>query len=198
MTVCECSMTDDEVLTEYAKTRSPDAFAALYGRLHPTLLKKARRILHSCEDAEDVVQDALHKLLELDTPPVKAGYLLKMVQNLAIDLRRRKASGLRRDMESLDDEAHPEIVCEPIDPPDVQLQKEEDRQEVRDALGQLTSKQRRALEVYYDEAITIAGTARELGIGEDAAESLIRRGRDRMRRILGSPVSCAEEYANAV
>jgi len=75
-------MTDEELLTEYLRTKDNGLFTALYERMHDGLCAVARRI--APKDADDVVQDAFCKLCRLEPQEVNPGFMVKMVQNLAI------------------------------------------------------------------------------------------------------------------
>ena len=54
------ALTDAEILARSQK--EPDLFALLVRRYETALLRRARAILHSKEDAEEAVQDALTKM----------------------------------------------------------------------------------------------------------------------------------------
>ena len=181
-------MTDEELLTEYLRTKDNGLFTALYERMYDGLCAVARRI--SRNDAEDVVQDAFSRLYDLEFQEITPNFMVKMVQNLAIDRRRGKK---RKQEISLDVWMNP---ChnqdhggrnEPIDEADsveAQLEERERWEEIASAIASLPPEQRQAVELYYGRGRTIAETAEIMAIDFDAVQTWIRRGRDRLREIL--------------
>ena len=76
--------------------------ARLFASEGPRLLRKLRRF-RGRVPAEDVVQAAFTKMLEIDVSEVEdpRAYLARLTQNLAVDeLRRQRAPALRRSARS--------------------------------------------------------------------------------------------------
>ena len=191
--------TSEELLTEYLKTKDSDLLDVLYRRMHRKLCTLAIRILDSSEDGEDIVQDVFCKLCELEPQPIRSAesFLFRMVQNMAIDLKRHNESGVRHDMISInafeEDEnddmtyrSKRNLASMVLVAPD---SREEDHgrelsEEVKTAMNNLPEEQREAVELYYARGLTIPETAEILGIKENTAESRIRRGIKALRNAL--------------
>ncbi len=179
-------MTDEELLTEYLKTKDHDLFADLYERMHQRLYGLALQMLPN--DAEDIVQDVFCKLCELEPrefyPPAES-FLFRVLWNLAIDRQRHEQGGAGAKMVSLTTlKLEEEPIDERMESASERAEKRELWEQVKDAVDLLPPRQQKAIRLYYWQDLTIAETAEMLGIEEDAAETLIRRGRDRLRKML--------------
>ncbi len=196
-------MRDEELLAQYLLTKDHDLFNALYERMHRRLNALALRLLGSPDDAGDVVQEVFCKLCELDPRefyPPAYNFLFRVLQNLVIDHRRHERGGPRTNMISLTSlrrRAEAAIMDEikkgaspseePIDARaesgSERAEKQEVWERIRDAVDRLPPKYQEAIRLYYWQGQTIAETAEAMGIKTDAAETLIRRGRSRLREI---------------
>ena len=173
-------MMDKKLLTEYLRTKDNGLFTMLYDRMYAGLCAVARRI--APKDAEDVVQDAFCKLHELKPREITSGFMVKMVQNLAIcrNRRTRKRNEVSLEAVTRPDRNHMHGGCdEPMDDgdsPDVQLQKKESWEDVKAALDFLPPEQKEAVETYFDRGRTIVQTAEILSADPEATRTRIRRG----------------------
>jgi len=136
-----------------------------FRHLYALLLK----ILHSPEDAEDIVQDVFCKICEIEPrefyPPVES-FLFKMVQNLAIDFQREEKNSVRRGIVSL------ETLSE-----EIPVKKSpENESQIKQFVESLPYDQRTTIQLHNFEDLTILETADALGLKEKMTDSLIRHG----------------------
>jgi len=180
-------MTDEELLTEYLRTKDNGLFTALYERMHDGLCAVARRI--APKDADDVVQDAFCKLCRLEPQEVNPGFMVKMVQNLAICRSRCRKQKREVSLDvvmrlGLGDEYGRNGPIDEADSTETRLEKNESWDEIASAIASLPSKQKEAIELHYRHRRTIAEAAEIMEADFDAVQNWIRRGRDRLREVL--------------
>ncbi len=165
--------------------RSDEALLALYGqgdpmaarlltsRLAPAALRVAYRMLGERAEAEDVAQEAMLRLWKQAADWRGGGakvstWLYRVVTNLATDrLRRRRSLPL-------------DAVPEPVDvaPGAVGRMIEADRAAALDhALMALPERQRQAVVLRHLEGLGNPEIAEIMGVGVEAVESLIARGK---------------------
>ena len=168
--------TDEDLLVLYA---AGDAAAAraLVQRLAPRVLGFAARLLGGDRaEAEDVTQEALLRLWRA-APGWRSGearvttWLYRVVANLATDRLRARA---RRRQDALDlvpevADDHPGAVAQLI---------ETDRQAALSrALSALPDRQREAVVLRHLEGLSNPEIGEILGVGVEAVESLVARGK---------------------
>jgi RNA polymerase sigma-70 factor, ECF subfamily len=156
-----------------------DAFAALIKRHERKLYAIALAIVHSREDAEDVLQNAFmraHQSLgrfQADQP--FGAWLHRIVVNAALDLRRRRAT---RATEELTD-AVPLPFRDPGESADL-------RTRLSAAVADLGRRQRSVLVLHDIQGFTHPEIGAMLGIPEGTARSLLHSARHSVRRVLGA------------
>lgn len=150
-------------------------FEAAYRAHAPILHRRSRKLLPAGE-AEDAVQEtflrawARHGTAE---PPLP--WLLTVLRNLAIDRSRAKRAepvGNSFDLDRRESSAEDQVVVL------------EERRAVRRAIETLTPPQRLALQLREWHGKTHSEIAAEMGTTVPAVESLLLRGRRRLRRLL--------------
>jgi RNA polymerase sigma-70 factor (ECF subfamily) len=158
------------------------AFARLVGALSPQLLRFARTMLAaSSADAEEVVQEALIRLWQQAAswrPEARIStWLHQVVYRLSIDALRRRRLSVDIDGIGVDfvDDA-------PL--PEQRLALREDARAVQAAVAALPVRQRTAIVLCHYQGLSQADAAGVMGIGEDAYESLLARGRRSLRAAL--------------
>jgi RNA polymerase sigma-70 factor (ECF subfamily) len=171
--------TDEELLRRMQRD-DQQAFRLLVERHIDRAYGIALRILRNTADAEDVAQEALVRTWT-NRHAWEAGrakfstWLYRVVVNRCIDIKRSPVG------EGLDE------VSEPIDDSDDTVTVIHNR-EVRNlldvALGRLPAQQRAAVVLSYYEDCSNAQVAEIMGTTIDAVESLLKRGRHRLREIL--------------
>ena len=153
------------------------AFARLVDREAPRLLRFARGILGSLDEAEDVVQDTLIRLFENAnrwTPDARIGtWLHRVCYNRAIDgLRRRRAFVEESVLEAVPDEA---------EAADAALVRSETTLSIRDAIERLPSRQRTAVVLFHIQGLSQRDAAEVMSVSEAAFESMLSRARRQLR-----------------
>jgi RNA polymerase sigma-70 factor, ECF subfamily len=154
------------------------AFGAVVTRHHGRLYGLAWRILNDASAAEDVVQDAMLKLWTgADRFDASRGLLSAWLKRMVINqcLDRKRALRPVEDIEAasgISDEA-------PL--PDATL----DRRHLMQAMAQMPPRQRAALSLFYVEGHNMAEVADLLETNSKSVESLLSRGREKLRELLG-------------
>jgi RNA polymerase sigma-70 factor (ECF subfamily) len=157
----------------------------------PKLLLFARQQTRSHEDAEDVLQDAMVKLIEkirhdefIGGPEAWQPYLYTTIRRLAIDLSRRDDRRKRReDTVGLDEEEaqqqsfHPWFETESSD--------DETRVQLEKKLRELPEKFAEVIVMKIWGERTFAEIGEILGISQNTAASRYRYGLEALKRSLG-------------
>lgn len=168
-------------------TAQQDKTAALLFLQHRNELRRvARRIVGCPDQAEDIVQEAFFKFASRDqqaTVEAPAGYLARIVRNLAIDLLRRKQREDRIFDNRLDSQAVEELVDERSDPESAVVHRDEYRR-ICDALDELPARMRRAVRMHMIEGASLREIAERLGVSVGTAHSLVKDGTKHCRRRL--------------
>ncbi|PTE13532.1 RNA polymerase subunit sigma [Fuscovulum blasticum DSM 2131] len=179
----ETTMTDEALLALYA-AGDPVAARTLTLRLAPRVLGFAARLLGGDRaEAEDVTQEALLRLWRA-APGWRAGeakvstWLYRVVSNLATDrlrARSRHRQGALDDAPEVADDA-PGAVAQMI---------EADRQgALARALAALPDRQREAVVLRHLEGLSNPEIGAVLGVGVEAVESLVARGKRALAQAL--------------
>jgi RNA polymerase sigma-70 factor, ECF subfamily len=157
------------------------AAQALVRAVSPGVWRLAWRLLRDAGEAEDVVQEALIKMWKV-LPDWQAGkakietWLYQVTTNLCFDR-------LRKSGRFVEEAAAPE----PTDPsplPDAGLVGGNVRERIDQALAELPDRQRTAIVLTHFEGLPAKAAGEVLGIGVDAVESLLARGRRKLREAL--------------
>ncbi|MFT4717130.1 MAG: RNA polymerase sigma factor (sigma-70 family) [Paracoccaceae bacterium] len=172
-------ISDDALLVLYANGDRAAASALTY-RLTPLVFSLANRVLNDHAEAEDVAQEAMLRLWKI-APNWRQGeakvstWLYRVASNLCTDrLRKRRGVGL-------------DEIAEPVDEtPDVpsRLQTNSRAQALRQALGELPERQRKAVVLRHFEGLANPDIAEVLDISVEAVESLIARGKRSLSGLL--------------
>lgn len=139
----------------------------------------AQRMLNDPMEAEDVAQEALLRLwkaadqwrseAKVDT------WLHRVAYNLCMDRLRQHRESLPGELPEMEDETPSPLA---------RLHHHQVSHVVQTALAQLPSRQRAAIVLVHYQESTGREAAKILGIGVEALESLLARGRKRLREIL--------------
>ena len=164
---------------------------AFYTEHRSELHAHAARILKDNARAEEVLQDALIKVMlaapELESADHALGYMHRTIENLCIDIFR--IEGRRPNLVLLDD-ATAEVEAnwqENLDHADV-IAAADDAAIVRQALAMLSPAERAALVMWEMEGRSTEEIARELGIKESAVRHTVSRARASLRKIMSEIV----------
>ena len=144
----------------------------------------ARRVVAEPTLAEEVAQDTFLALWRRPRAydPARGSlqaFLLGVARHKGIDLVRRQEA-LQRAKDSLTREAETASI---LGSPDERIA---ERQEVRDALLQLSSAQREAIVLAYFGGRTYREVAQELGIPEGTAKTRLRDGLMRLKSLISA------------
>ena len=181
--------TDDSDETLMARVARGDerAYRTLARRHLPAMLGLARRILANAADAEDVAQEAMLRVWT-HAPrwqPLAAfrTWLTRVVVNLCLD-RKRRAPWVAL-------EAAGEIT-DPAPSAAERTEADERERQLAGAIGELPERQRAAIVLTYGDGMTNAQVAEILDTTVSAVETLLVRGKQNLRRLLGDEIDEAE------
>lgn len=162
------------------------AYTELVNSRLDAILSYARRYTRNQADAEDVTQETFLRLWrkagewrDQENNGARASvtaWLYRIAYNLCVDLYRRKSMGeiaREDDWPGRDD-----------DRPEHALIRDERLQAVETALRQLPERQYSAIALCTYQGLSNREAADVLGVGVDALESLLARGRRRLRELL--------------
>ena len=156
------------------------AFQRLIDREGPRLLRFARGLLGSAEEAEDVIQDTLIRLWTNAagwTPEARIGtWLHRVCYNGSIDRLRRRRNFV--------DESVLEAFADPGMNADTGIIRSETVRSVRDAIALLPERSRTAILLFHFQDLSQREAAAVMGLSEAAMESLLARARRQLRQSL--------------
>jgi RNA polymerase sigma-70 factor (ECF subfamily) len=148
------------------------AYRELVRRHAPMLLRFVARLLRDEAEAEDIVQETCLRLWQhaRDYSPTArvTTWLHRIAHNLAIDrLRARRRLDPMPDSEQMPDSARQPTL----------LDEKRRALALNDALAELPERQATAIVLVHLHGLTGAEAAEVMGVGEEALESLLARGR---------------------
>jgi RNA polymerase sigma factor (sigma-70 family) len=174
---------------------------AFYTEHRSELIAHASRILKDRAKAEEVIQDALIKVMlaapELESTDHALGYMHRTIENLCIDIFRME--GRRPNLVVLDD-ASAELESTWIDNEDHVdvIAAADDAAIVRQALAMLSPAERAALVMWEMEGRSTSEIAAELGIKESAVRHTVSRARASLRRVMSELIVDKERGLTAL
>ena len=166
-----------------------------------TLIAYAKRILKNDVQAEEVVQDALVRLLlaapNLNSDDHALAYVQKTISNLAIDIFR--SEGRKPNLVLIDDLKAEETVAlqNRVDFSDV-LAAADDAAIVRQALSLLSPAERSALILWEVEGRSAEEISRELGVKVSVVRHTVSRARTSLRKVLSNLIIDEENGLTAL
>jgi len=174
---------------------------AFYTEHRSELIAHATRILKDRAKAEEVIQDALIKVMlaapELESTDHALGYMHRTIENLCIDIFR--IEGRRPNLVVLDD-ASAELESTWIDNEDHVdvIAAADDAAIVRQALAMLSPAERAALVMWEMEGRSTSEIATELGIKESAVRHTVSRARASLRKVMSELIVDSERGLTAL
>ncbi|MGA2660183.1 MAG: sigma-70 family RNA polymerase sigma factor [Verrucomicrobiota bacterium] len=169
-------MDDHELLREYIRSRSQEAFRQLVDRHLAMVLSAARRLVGDAHLAEEVAQGVFATLAQkagaLGAAPGVGGWLYNTTRHVAMHVvrtehRRREREQAAAAMQTLETNDAMEPILDDLDP----------------AMAELEEGERNALVLRYLEDRSLREVGEELGISEDAARMRVNRALERLRGI---------------
>jgi RNA polymerase sigma factor (sigma-70 family) len=174
---------------------------AFYTEHRSELIAHATRILKDRAKAEEVIQDALIKVMlaapELESTDHALGYMHRTIENLCIDIFR--IEGRRPNLVVLDD-ASAELESTWVDNEDHVdvIAAADDAAIVRQALAMLSPAERAALVMWEMEGRSTSEIAAELGIKESAVRHTVSRARASLRKVMSELIVDKERGLTAL
>ena len=173
------ALTDDDLLFRM-QNDDETAFQMLVERHIDRAHGLALRILKNQADAEDVTQDVFVKTWtnRMSWQPGRARFstwLYRVIVNRCIDLRR---APVNEDLENIPEPADDASSAEDL------IQQSQVHLQVEKAISRLPTQQRAAIVLSYYEELSNAQVAEIMGTTIDAIESLLKRGRQKLREYL--------------
>lgn len=175
--IAKSGTADEAGLVARMRAGDGEAFKALVLRHLPGLLIVARRMLRDDYEAEDVTQEAFLRLwrlgsqFDVGTAGVRP-WLRKVVTNLCIDRVRSRTRMIVTD-EVPDAEERATQLDGMIE--------QSRAARVAAALRQLPDRQRLALTLFHFEGMSQIEIGREMGVSDEAVESLLGRARRQLK-----------------
>lgn len=170
----------DDQLTRRVRAGDDAAFAEIVRRYEAPLTGYARGVLGGAHhDAQECVQDAflraLRGLRSSDRDMALRPWLHTIVRNRCLDQ-------LRKPHRTTDLEAHEPVLAAAHADPASQLRRREDLDALVGALGDLPSRQRRALVLHELDDRSHSQIGRALGVSRGASKALVHRARVALQR----------------
>ncbi len=188
-------MTDEELLTEYLKTKNNELFDLFDQRMRPRIYKFALKHLGSNHAAaEDITQDVLVTLMTKEPiefyPPV-SDFVFAITRNLCNLYKRSENSGVRKNIKSLtpfqdQERKHGDELGFRglIDKPQLPASDDPLLPAVKPALDTLPPLLKEAVTLCFYDNMTIAEAAKHLGNPRTTMQSRVGRGLDSLSRII--------------
>lgn len=177
------SRTDDSEVVGKVLSGDREAYRFLVDKYGPRVISFCRSRMRSEDDARDAAQDvflrAYSSLASFRTGESFAAWLFAIAANHA-RTRFRIFSSERRKIEAVRLEAAAAAPADPSEDVERVLRAEG----LRRAVSALPPDMRWAVEFYYFAELSVAETARVLGIGEEAVKTRLFRARKLLRRAL--------------
>ena len=150
-----------------------EAFSAQVIHCQESMFRTARAILHSDEDAEDAVQEAIcsafaHRKSLRDAEKFKA-WILRILTNKCYEICRK-----RRNIVDLDAAREQSAPADDV----------EQRMTLWQAILRLNDDLRATVTLFYYDGLSIREISKILGISESAVKTRLSRGRAQLRQLL--------------
>lgn len=161
-----------------------DALKILYHRYVRLVYSLALRMLGNPEEAEDLTQEIFLRLWNQDVYQPSRGslsqFLVLTTRSRAIDRLRSSKSRLRNLQRWQRMAVHESVSIHPLEGVSIA----ERSQQVQDALAQLSSAEREALEIAYYEGLSQSETAKRLNIPLGTVKTRSRQALKKLRKTL--------------
>jgi RNA polymerase sigma-70 factor (ECF subfamily) len=174
-------MWNEASITEQARAGDPAALGSIYDHYAPQIYAYLYRRLGEREAAEDLTAEVFIRMLEaLDRGSFAStslvAWLYRIAHNLVVDHYRRRHPVTM----TLDGD----WATGPGDEPCTELERKQDAERLRAALGQLTPDQQQVIALRFGQGLKAGQIAEVLNKPERAVRSLQHRGLSSLRRLL--------------
>lgn len=174
----------DAELVQSLRTGNQKALGLLYDRYGGLVYTLALRILNQPQEAEDLTQEVFLNFWKQDkfdpNRAVLSSYLCTIARSRAIDKLRRRSSQ-QKSLERLQQNTITQSGdLSPLENASVR----EQQHILREAITQLTDKQRQVLELYYYQGLTQPEIAQQLNMPLGSVKSYARQGLIKLRQML--------------
>ena len=180
-------LTQEESHSSLGSKWSVSDLSSFYVSHRANLVRHAEKILKDSHRAEEVVQDALIKVIlaapELNSEGQAFSYIRKTIDNLCLDIFRlegRRPNLVLLDEVSAENESSLQQSTDHAD----EMVAAEDAAIIRQALAMLSPAERAALVMWEIEGRSTEEISRELGIKEATVRHTVSRARNSLRRVL--------------
>jgi RNA polymerase sigma-70 factor, ECF subfamily len=175
---------NDAELLDGLEEKHPAALRCLYERYGSVVYGVALKMLQNQPEAEDLTQEIFLSLWQRPVASDKQGHLLRyliaMTRSRAIDKLRSRSRNL-----NFVQRWGQNIVAEDLTPnPSEQAVFDERSQQVRQALTQLSDRQRQVIELAYDAGLSQAEIAHQLHQPLGSVKSWTRQGLLKLKQLL--------------
>lgn len=182
-------MTEQELVAR-AQKGSEDAFAQLMGAYQNKVYHLALRLTSNPDDAAELTQEAFFKawqsLSSFQGSSAFSTWLYRLTNNLCIDfLRSKRRRQVISSARSLDDEElHQREVPDPRLTPQGEVERQELREAVRQAIDLLSPEHRSVLVLREISGLSYTEISQVLDLEEGTVKSRLARARLALRKIL--------------
>lgn len=178
----------DQALAQQMSSGDESAFATFYDRFAPGLFSMIYAILRDQKESEDVLQEAFVQMWKRTATydPARSSlftWAVMISRHKAID-RLRSRQRQSRLSEAVASETETFATSTPSDRADNALARNDERERVRAALGQLGEAQREALELAFFAGLTQIQISERLDAPLGTVKARIRRGLLALREVL--------------
>jgi RNA polymerase sigma factor (sigma-70 family) len=181
----------EQCLVEAAKNGHSTAFDTLSGRYRQQLLRAARRITRSTEDAEDAVQDTLLRafvhMRDFDGRSSFGTWLTRIAINSALMNLRKKRASREIATDYGDEMAADGVRCEISDwrpNPERRCAQSEEENRLRKAIQDLRPALRAVVQKQVLQENSLQETAEAIGISVSAAKGRLFHAKKALRRLM--------------
>jgi RNA polymerase sigma-70 factor (ECF subfamily) len=173
-------------LVERARGRDAEAFEALIGHFERTALAVAYAQLHDAHRAGDAVQEAFlrawQELPRLQDVQRFAGWLMQIVRNAAIDIRRRVKPCVAE---------FPDLTAREVTPAEA-TERNDTARRIQAALATLDETTRTAVTMRYYDGMSSKEIAEVLSMSPPAIDMRLSRARSQLKDLLAPLVDGRE------
>lgn len=169
----------DEILVLRCQQGDAAAFAALFDRWHPRLVRVASRMVRDRQAVLDIVQETwlavIRGMRRLDDVNAFTRWVFRILHNKCNDWLRRRHRQHR---------LHDDLASQQVDQAYAPISSQPRFDSVREAMDTLPAEQSELLTLYYIENLSVSDIAEIVNIPYGTVKSRLYHARKRLRAIL--------------